>query len=78
VLRLFYSIPIGERPLLLLAVLMILMGMQSAVIGLIGEMMTRYQIEAKDKVFYEIEEILSHQGYSEHNRARSREVCDLH
>lgn len=78
VLRLFYSIPIGERPLLLLAVLMILMGMQSAVIGLIGEMMTRYQIEAKDKVFYEIEEILFHQGYSEHNRARSREVCDLH
>jgi len=63
VLKLFFGVPLGERPALLLSVLMIVAGMQSAMIGLIGEMLTRYQVEEESKVFYEIEETLcSHQA----------------
>jgi len=58
VLRVLYNVAIGERPLLLLSGLMVLVGLQSAIIGVIGEMLTRYQIEGGGKTFYDVEELL--------------------
>jgi len=55
-LRLLYDVPIGERPLLLLAVLLMVFGIQFVVFGLLGEMMTRYQYESGAKRFYEIQQ----------------------
>lgn len=44
--------PIGTRPLLLLGVLLLLMGMQFTSMGLLGEMLTSYAGRARDARFY--------------------------
>ncbi len=44
--------PIGTRPLLLLGVLLLLMGMQFISMGLLGEMLTSYAGRARDARFY--------------------------
>lgn len=47
--RLFLSVPMGSRPLFLLAVLMILIGIQFISIGLLGELQIRTYHETLDK-----------------------------
>lgn len=59
-LRLFAHIRLSERPLLLLGVLMILMGVQLISMGLLGEIVTRTYHEAQSKPIYAIREILEH------------------
>jgi hypothetical protein len=56
--RLFFDIPLADRPLLLLAILLIFMGMQFITFGLLGEMQTRTYHEAQNKPIYVIREIL--------------------
>ena len=56
-LRLFAYESIGNRPLLLLGVLMILSGMQLVMTGLMAEMMSRTYHESQDKPTYVIREI---------------------
>jgi glycosyltransferase involved in cell wall biosynthesis len=58
VLRLMMKIRLSERPLLLLGVLMILMGVQLISMGLLGEMVIRTYHEAQNKPIYVIREIL--------------------
>ena len=58
VLRLFYLQPIGDRPLLLLAVLLIFLGVQLITMGLLGEMIIRVYHESSDKPTYVIREKL--------------------
>ncbi len=58
VLRLMMQIRLSERPLLLLGVLMILMGVQLISMGLLGEIVIRTYHEAQDKPIYVIREIL--------------------
>ncbi|MBZ0266579.1 glycosyltransferase family 2 protein [bacterium] len=60
VLRLFQHIRLSERPLLLLGVLMIVMGVQLISMGLLGEIVTRTYHEAQSKPIYAIREILEH------------------
>jgi len=55
ILRLVYEVPLWDRPLLLLAVLLTVLGVQFVVIGLIGEMLTKYRYESGKK-FFEIKE----------------------
>jgi glycosyltransferase involved in cell wall biosynthesis len=49
---------IGSRPLLLLAVLLVLLGVQMVSMGLLAEMITRTYYEAQDKAIYVIREQL--------------------
>lgn len=57
-LRLFMGQAIGDRPLLLLAVLLVLLGVNSIIMGLLGELVVRTYHEAQGKPIYIIREIL--------------------
>ena len=53
---------IGDRPLLLLAVLLMLLGVQMTGMGLLAEMMTRTYHEAQGKPIYVVREVLDAEG----------------
>ena len=52
--KLFFDQAISDRPLLLLAVLLIFIGLQFVTVGLLAELMTRTYHEAQDKPIYNI------------------------
>lgn len=56
--KLFFSVPMGDRPLLFLAVLTIFTGLQFITIGLLAELQTRTYHESQNKPIYAIREIL--------------------
>jgi hypothetical protein len=56
--KVLYGIDLGGRPLLLLAVLLILVGCQFIIMGLLGEMLARTYHESQDKPIYAIKEVL--------------------
>ena len=55
----FNNYDIGERPLLLLAVLLVILGVQFLVMGLIAELMVRTYYESQNKTVYYIRQILT-------------------
>lgn len=56
--RLFFGVPLSDRPILLLGVLLIFIGLQFITFGLLGEMQTRIYHESQNKPIYVIREIL--------------------
>jgi len=54
----FHAYQIGNRPLLLLAIMLILVGVQFLMMGFLGEMIMRVYYEARDKPAYFIRTIL--------------------
>jgi glycosyltransferase involved in cell wall biosynthesis len=56
--RQFFGVPMGNRPMLFLAVLLIFTGMQFITMGLLGEMLARTYHESQNKPTYVIREIL--------------------
>ena len=56
--RFFFDVPMGDRPLLLLAVLLIFIGLQFITFGLLGELMTRTYHEAQGKPIYVVRQAL--------------------
>ncbi len=54
-----YSYQIGERPLLLLAILLIVIGVQFLAMGLLGELVIRTYYESQDKPIYYVRTFLS-------------------
>jgi len=56
--KVLYGVDIGGRPLLLLAVLLIVIGCQFIIMGLLGEMLARTYHESQDKPIYAIKEVL--------------------
>lgn len=54
----FNNYDIGERPLLLLAVLLVILGVQFLVMGLIAELMVRTYYESQNKTVYYIRQVL--------------------
>jgi len=60
--RQFFGIPLGNRPLLLLAVLLIFMGMQFISMGLLGELQARTYFETQNKPIYTVRRVLGGQG----------------
>ncbi len=56
--RQVYSVPMGNRPQLFLAVLLIFTGMQFITLGLLGEMLARTYHESQNKPTYVVREIL--------------------
>ncbi len=57
-IRLFLGQPIGGRPLLLLSILMIFMGVQFITIGLLAEIQARTYHESVDKQIYVVREVI--------------------
>ena len=56
--RQLFLVPMGNRPMLFLAVLLIFVGMQFISIGLLGEMQVRTYHESQNKPTYVVKEIL--------------------
>jgi glycosyltransferase involved in cell wall biosynthesis len=59
ILRLFFGQPLADRPILLLVVLLIVIGVQLIIMGLLGELVIRTYHETQGKQIYIIREILS-------------------
>ena len=62
VLKLIFGVQIGGRPLLFLGVLLILVGVQLIVMGLLGEMLVRVYHESQRKPIYMVKRVLGHPG----------------
>jgi glycosyltransferase involved in cell wall biosynthesis len=58
VLKLAFRASIGNRPLLLLAVLLIVIGLQLVIMGLLGELIVRVYHESQGKTIYIVREVL--------------------
>jgi glycosyltransferase involved in cell wall biosynthesis len=56
--KVFFDMPMGDRPLLLLAVLLMFIGLQFITFGLLGELMTRTYHEAQNKPIYVVRQSL--------------------
>lgn len=56
--KLFYGLSLADRPLLLLAVLLIFLGFQFITMGLLGELITRTYYEVQGKPIYAVKEIV--------------------
>ncbi|GAB4243266.1 MAG: glycosyltransferase family 2 protein [Acidobacteriota bacterium] len=57
-LKLFFGAELANRPLLLLSVFTVLLGIQLLTMGLIGEMLSRVYHESQDKPIYTVRRIL--------------------
>ena len=62
--RLFMGTALSNRPILLLAILLIFIGIQFISIGLLGELQVRTYHESQNKPIYFIKEIIQSQGLS--------------
>ncbi|HQY93689.1 MAG TPA: glycosyltransferase, partial [Caldilinea sp.] len=58
-LKLFFGVSIGNRPLLQLAILLVVIGVQLVTMGLLGEMITRTYYESQDKPIYVVREMVN-------------------
>ena len=56
--KLFFDMSLADRPLLLLAVLLIFLGVQFITMGLLGEIITRTYYEIQGKPIYAVKEII--------------------
>jgi hypothetical protein len=54
----FHAYQIGNRPILLLSVLLVVIGVQFLMMGLLGEMIMRTYFESQNKPTYSIRNIL--------------------
>ena len=60
VLKLFTGVSIGNRPLLMLAVLLVLVGVQMVAMGLLGELIVRTYHESQGKPIYTVREVVDY------------------
>jgi glycosyltransferase involved in cell wall biosynthesis len=58
--RMFEGVPMGNRPLLALGVMLVIIGLQFLVFGLIGEVLARTYYESQDKRIYVVRKV--HRG----------------
>jgi hypothetical protein len=56
--RIVFGVALADRPILLLAVLLVLVGVQFIALGLLGEMMARLYHESQGKPVYVVREVL--------------------
>jgi glycosyltransferase involved in cell wall biosynthesis len=63
--RQFFGVPLGDRPILLLAILLIVVGVQLVVMGLLGELVVRTYHETQNKPIYMIREIIEEKATNE-------------
>ena len=58
VLKVFYNEPLSNRPMLLLAVLLVMLGVQLIIMGLLGELLVRTYHETQGKPIYIVRNLL--------------------
>jgi glycosyltransferase involved in cell wall biosynthesis len=63
IIRLFFGQPLSNRPIILLVVLLIMLGVQLIIMGLLGELIVRTYHEAQGKPIYMIREVLEPEAY---------------
>jgi hypothetical protein len=63
--RLFLGIGLADRPILLLAILLVLVGVQFIALGLLGEMLSRLYHESQGKSVYVVREVLGMESAAE-------------
>jgi glycosyltransferase involved in cell wall biosynthesis len=68
--RVFFGQPLTDRPLLLLAVLLIVLGVQLIIMGLLGELVIRTYYEVQDKPRYVVREIVENANTPRNGRER--------
>ena len=56
--KVFFGVRLADRPLLLLGVLLVVIGVQFVTLGLMGEMLARTYHESQEKPIYWIKEVL--------------------
>jgi glycosyltransferase involved in cell wall biosynthesis len=56
--KLFFGIAMGNRPLLLLGVMLVIIGLQFVVFGLLAEVLARTYYESQDKAIYVIRRVI--------------------
>ncbi len=71
----FHAVRIGDRPLLMLAVLLIFIGIQFLVMGLLAELVVRTYYESQGKPVYHIGETVTYQGEPEAAEATAPEAA---
>jgi glycosyltransferase involved in cell wall biosynthesis len=59
ILRLFFATPLSDRPILLFAVLLVMLGVQLITMGLLGEIIVRTYHESQGKAIYVIRDFLT-------------------
>lgn len=57
IMKLFYAVPLSNRPLLLLAILLVILGVQLFILGFLADIMIKTYY--KDKKYYEVEKIVN-------------------
>ncbi len=57
--RLFFGVPLASRPIVLLAILLVVTGVQLVTLGLLGEMLARTYHESQGKPIYVLAEDLA-------------------
>ena len=62
ILRLFFGVGLSNRPVLLLGILLIILGVQLVLMGLLGELIVRTYHESQNKPIYAVREILGGGG----------------
>ena len=62
VIKFLYGAALAERPLLLFAILLVMVGVQLVTMGLLGEMVVRTYYESQDKHIYAVREELGSNG----------------
>ena len=67
---------IGDRPLLLLTLLLALVGVQFLVLGLLAELIARVYYEIQDKPIYAVRETIEAGGSSEGHTTASPDPLD--
>ncbi len=72
--KVFMGLPIGNRPLLMLGVMLVLIGLQFVCFGLLAEILVRTYHESQNKSIYTVRDVLQF-GDDEHKPARK--VVDL-
>lgn len=74
--RLFFHIPLGNRPILLLSVMLVLIGLQFVCFGLLAEILVRTYHESQNKTTYAVREVVRG-GSVESEESPSRRVARL-
>ncbi len=72
--RLFFGMPLSDRPILIFAFMLIVIGLQFILFGLIGEMQTRTYYESQNKPIYHVRKTVGIAGSDSDDNGTKKEV----
>ena len=72
IMRLFFDMPLSDRPLLMFAIMLILVGVQFILFGLIGEIQTRTYYESQNKPIYHVRDTIGLQDDANAAKPKAR------